>query len=288
MRNATSEANIASARDLTFHGMNALHQGESGQAESLLAQAVQACPDDQRIRQHLASAMVEQGKLDEAIAQLETALEHSHHDPRLLVELGNLHLLKQQPGQAMQYADAALRINRQIPCGWILKGRCEAARNSHESALASFHRAAGLNDVPAEVQVYLAETYRTMQRPMQALSALEVYSENFGADQMPMDAVMLMAETLVDLNQTQRAADQLAQATGRSDATSATWIALSQIQELAGDPSAALMTARNAVTVFPNDRDIQAWTASLVDETRQQGSRTAALPKSNGFQRSGF
>jgi predicted Zn-dependent protease len=263
MRSATGNADIATARDLTFHGMNALHYGRADQAESLLSQAVDASPCDQRIRQHLATAMVQQGKVDEAIEQLETAIEQCCHDPRLHVELGNLYLQKQQPGTAARYAAEALQINRQNPCAWILQGRCQQAGDDWQSALASFHRAAGLEQADPRVQIHIAETYRHLQRPLQALNALEVYSDNFPEDQVPMDAVLLTADTLMELKQTHRATEQLASATRRPDATAEVWLALGKAHARVGNDSAALVSARQARQLFPDNTQIRDWVASL-------------------------
>ncbi len=283
MRSATGDANIAAARDLTFHGMTALHEGRADQAESLLTQAVEASPCDQRIRQHLATAMVQQGKVDAAIVQLETAIEQSCHDPRLYVELGNLYLLKKRPDQAGEYAAAALQINRQNPCAWMLQGRCEEQRGDLDAALASYHRAAGLEQVDPQVHIHLAETYRKLERPLQALNALELYSESFPADQVSLQAVMLTADTLLDLKQHQRAHEQLLMACQRPDANAATWLALSRAQSLSGTPTAALATARQAHQAFPGDPRIADWIARLESQVAAAAPRTAAVPPAASF-----
>lgn len=282
MRSATGDADIAAARDLTFHGMNALHYGRPDQAENLLSRAVEASPCDQRIRQHLASAMVQQGKVDLAIEQLEMAIDKSCQDPRLHVELGNLYLLKQQPATAAEHASVALRINRQNPCAWTLRGRCQEAQGDLESALASYHRAAGLENVDPQVQIHIAATYRRMGRPLQALNALQVYSENFASEQVPLDAILLTANTLSDLKQYQRATEHLAQATHRQDATPETWLALSRAHEMAGNTSAARLTARNAQQLFPNHVDLQTRVASL-EQTESSVDRTASVPATNRY-----
>ncbi len=280
LRPGGKEANIAAVRDLTYHGLNALHHGRADQAEDLLQQAAEASPEDQRIRQHLAAALVQQGEVDEAIEQLKLAIEHSRHDPRLYVELGELYLAKGQPGLALQHAMVALKIDRQMCGAWILRGQCEREQGDHRAALASFHRGATFECAGPDVQFELARTYQKMQRPLQTLTALEMYSENFAADQLPMAAVMLNAETLTNLKQYRQAAEYLASASRRSDATSDVWVGLSRAQQLLGDQSGAQLTARSAEHKFPGDPVIAAWVQTLNSGADQPpaAERTAALP----------
>ncbi len=278
MRSASHEANLGAVRDLTFQGVNALHHGQVDQAATLLQQAVQASPDDQRIRQHLADAMVQQGRVDAAIQQLQAAIESSPHDPRLYVELGTLHLSRNQPETALVCAESALKINRQLPCAWVLHGQCKESTRDLHAALASFHRAAALPDVSPDVQINIAQTYRSMDRPMQALNALELFTENYATDQIPESTVLLMADTLVDLKQTDRATEQLAQLTRRHDATPEAWLALSRIQSATGGTATALMTAQDASQLFPQDQRLIAWTNELSSQLDRPDRRTAGLP----------
>ncbi|MGI9519418.1 MAG: tetratricopeptide repeat protein [Pirellulaceae bacterium] len=280
LRPGGHDANIAAVRDLTYHGLNALHQGQADQAENLLNQAAEACPEDQRIRQHLATALVEQGRVDEAIDQLQQAIENSPHDPRLYVELGELYLTRGRPGLALEHAMVALKIDRQMSRAWILRGRCEREQGDHHAALASFHRGATFDCVGTEVQFELARTYQLMQRPLQAMTSLEMYSEHFAADQLPMKAVLLHADTLADLNQYRQAADHLAAACRRSDATADVWLALSRTQQLLGDHSSAQLTARSAQHKFPADETIAGLVQQLNTgaDSQYAPERTAALP----------
>lgn len=263
MRSATNADQITAARSLTLDGMNAMHYGRPEQAESLLSMAVEQCPSDQRIRHHLATSMVKQGKVDEAIQQLEIAVDQTCQDPRLFVELGNLYLGKGDLQQATENAETALDLGRQNPSAWILLGRCQEARGDFQKALASFHRAAGIDGADPEVQLEIAKVYRSLERPLEALTALEVYGEGLPSDQVSSEALLLTAATLTELKQHQSASQCLAQAAARPDATPEVWVALSKSFYNAGDTSMALGTAQQALQAYPNDSALTDWVVNL-------------------------
>ncbi len=283
-RNVTQETNTAAARDFTFHGLNALHRGDAQQAQSLLQQAAIASPKDQRIRQHLAISLAEQGKLDPAIQQLELAIEHSPHDPRLYVELGKLYYDKGDSQRALQHARVALKIDRQMAEAWVLKGRCEEQQNDFESALASFYRATGMPNAPADTHLDVARVCRNLRRPLQELTALDLYTEQFPKDQIPLDAVMQKAEALVNMQQYRRAVEQLADAARRSDATPEIWIGLSQAKSMSGEQSDAIMTAMRAAERFPGDAEIDKLLGFLNDANATGSpAQTAGLSSPSRF-----
>ena len=263
MRSATNADNITAARSLTLDGMNAMHYGRPEQAETLLSMAVEQCPCDQRIRHHLATSMVKQGKLDEAIQQLEIAVDQTCQDPRLFVELGNLYLGKGDLQQATENAETALDLGRQNPSAWILLGRCQEARGDFQAALASFHRAAGFDEADPIVQLEIAKVYRSLERPLEALTALEVYGEALPSDQLSSEALLLTAATLTELKQYQSASQCLSQAAARPDATPEVWMALSKSFYNAGDSNMALGTAQQALRAFPNDSALADWMVNL-------------------------
>lgn len=263
MRSATNAGNITAARSLTLDGMNAMHYGRPEQAETLLRMAVEQCPSDQRIRQHLATSMVKQGKVDEAIQELEIAVDQTCQDPRLFVELGNLYLGEGDLQQATENAETALNLGRQNPSAWILLGRCQEARGDFQAALASFHRAAGFDEADPIVQLEIAKVYRSLERPLEALTALEVYAETLPSDEISSEALLLTADTLTALKQYQSASQCLSQAAARPDATADVWVALSKSFYNTGDTEMAIGTAQQALRAFPNDNAVADWLVNL-------------------------
>ena len=82
-----------------------------------------------------------------------------------------------------------------------------------------------------------------------------------------------------DLNQHQRAASVLADASKRSDATAETWLALSKTQAKLGDLSEAIFVARQAANRFPAADSLRAWTNELASRNAESSpvERTAGL-----------
>lgn len=282
MRSATNAGNITAARSLTLDGMNAMHYGRPEQAETLLRMAVEQCPSDQRIRQHLATSMVKQGKVDEAIQELEIAVDQTCQDPRLFVELGNLYLGEGDLQQATENAETALNLGRQNPSAWILLGQCQEARGDFQAALASFHRAAGFDEADPIVQLEIAKVYRSLERPLEALTALEVYAETLPSDEISSEALLLTADTLTALKQYQSASQCLSQAAARPDATSDVWVALSKSFYNTGDTEMAIGTAQQALRAFPNDNAVADWLVNLQRMDRAI-ERTAARASPRRF-----
>lgn len=269
-----SKRNVAEARELTSLGLNALHRGRPAEASRFLRQACDTCPEDTRIRRHLASSLTESGRADLAIYELKQAIEQSSVDPATHVELGTLLLAQGQPHAAREQAMLALELNRQMSEAWLLKGRCEKADNQLQVAIDSLHRAANYNPESRETRLELAECWAASGEPLRAMTAIEIYNANYADDQIPIHAVELAGRVMMDLKQHSRAAQILAGATRRNDATAETWILLSRAQLAAGDRSTAQLTAMSAQQSYPENPEIPILIAMLNSES--DGSLQAA------------
>lgn len=261
--NRTNQANISTARELTSHGLSALYKGRADEATQLLSRACEANPEDCRIRHHLANSLVEQGQIESAIAQLKLAIEQSPDDPGLHVELGKLLLRQGQPFAARQQANLALGFNRQLSAAWLLRGQSERAAGQLDEAVDSLHRAAAYNDGCPATCLELAAAWIQKGEPLRALTTLEIHNSGFAEDQIPLDAVDLTGQALLALQQYDRAARMLAEATARPDATAEVWILLSRSQFLSGDYSSAQLTALSAQHAFPNHPGVVQWLSQL-------------------------
>ncbi len=261
--NRANETRIATARELTSHGLSALYKGHADEATRLLVDACAANPEDCRIRHHLATALVEQGQIDSAITQLNMAIGQSPDDPGLHVELGKLYLRQGQPYAARQQANLALQLNRQMATAWLLRGRSERAAGQLDEALDSLHRAAAYDGGCQETRLELAAAWIQKAEPLRALTTLEAHNSGYAPDQVPLEAVELTGRALVGLQQYQRASRLLSDATHREHASPDVWILLSRAQLLSGDPSSAQLTAISAQRAFPNDPAVAQWLNQL-------------------------
>ena len=98
---------LTDCRRLSQQGVIALERGEQPKAETLLAQAVAACPVDAEARRHYAEALWRRGAQQEAIAQLEEAGRLAGEDASLWARLAEMHLASGQPDLARQNAEQA-------------------------------------------------------------------------------------------------------------------------------------------------------------------------------------
>lgn len=253
----------AEANRLMQGGINALQDGRTSQAESLLNRAATTRPEDPRIRENLARALAQQGKLDLAIENMSQAVTNSHGDPLLNVQLGKLYLQAGQLPQAAGQASLALELNRKLPEAWTLKAESELAQGNLSSALSHFQRALGYQPNMPDVQIKVASIQRQLGRPMRALSTLEHMLRQYPTEQQPEPAVILASSVLMDVQQTGHAIEMLTAATERQNSTSAAFVQLSKAQLAAGQLSQARLTLVQASSAFPDQPEIQQQLAGL-------------------------
>lgn len=265
--NRANQQNVIAARKLTSHGLNALYKGQAAQATRLLNQACEANPDDSRIRHHLANSLVAQGEVESAIRHLKLAIQQAPDDPALHVQLGNLYLQQGQSWAAREQSIEALNLNRQLAEAWLLRGRSERAAGNLDEAIDSLHRAEAYADEVPEIRLELAATWIDQGQPLRALTAMEIHNAAIAEDQLPMPAVELTGQALVDLKQFDRARRLLWDAHRRPGASPKVWILLSRAQLFSGDPSSARRTAMSAKHAFPDNPQVAAWLGQMTSFT---------------------
>ncbi len=267
-----SAESISMSRQLTSSGLSALENGRHLQAEELLTQAAEKNPADSRIRSHLASALVKQGKMSEAIEQLETASKHSS-DVDLHVELGNLYLEQGRWLQANQQADIAIRSNSKSTSALVLKGDIESAKKEFSSALGLYQRALGFDPGLPDVQLRVAQTYQKLGQPMRALATAEQILSSFPQDQLPNVALVAKGIALMETQQFSSAIDVLKLASASNEADIDTFVRLGQAQLSAGQVSEARLTLNRARQRFPDNPQV----GQLVADLKTASSNVASI-----------
>ncbi len=255
--NRHEQMNVAAARELTAHGLAALHRSRADEATTLLRQACAATPDDPRVHRHLAAALVEQNEIEPAIAQLRLAIEKAPDDPALHVEIGRLYLRVSRPNEARHHAMLALEFDRRSSEAWLLRGLSEKSTGQLDQALDMLHRAAVHDPHNMGTRLELADTWLLRGEPLRALTALEIHNSGFADEQLPIRAVELTGLALVELQQNERATRMLTAATGREDSTADVWLLLSRSLLQSGDRSGAELAIRSARQVFPENQALR-------------------------------
>ena len=254
-RNPIDE-HVATSRELTLRGVESLQKGRVDEAERYLAQAVEACPDDDRARRRYAEVLLSRGAVEESIEQLELAVQASGDDPALQVQLGETYLLRGQLELADEITDQALRANTKLAPAWALKGRILEARGDLTGALAKYHRSLSLDGKNAAVQLAVAEIYRQQGEPLRAYSTLRHLTQDLPDTSITAEMCSLQGLALRELQRYRQAIGLFEQAIDRSPDQSELYAMLAECQWLSGDMSNARLTLAQARRRFPQDSRI--------------------------------
>jgi len=192
-----------------------MQRGDWQQAELLLAQAVESCPVDTDARCHYADVLANRGALEEAIGQLEAARDLAVGDATLIVRTGQMQLQMGQINQAAAHAATALRASPRSADAWALRGRVNLARGDLPRALADMQRALGYRPEDRQLLSDMAEVYRRLDRPEQALLSLQALADTYPTGEEPADVLARQSVTLGRLNRHDDAAARLAEAQQR-------------------------------------------------------------------------
>ena len=173
------------ARELASDGLDALQQDETERAQSLLRKACRMCPDDSRMRIHLARALRRRGDYQEATRELEKAVEKSEEDPALIIELGELQLEQADAQAALELAHRACELAPRLPQSWGLLGRARFELGRNEAAVQAFHKALTLDSENESFRLGLVDCYLKNGQPRRALSNLELLAGKYPPQRIP-------------------------------------------------------------------------------------------------------
>jgi Flp pilus assembly protein TadD len=245
------------AREMTYNGIDALQRGRTLEAQSLFAQAAQAAPDDQRIRAELARTLALNGQVQQAIVEMQRAVDLSGGEASFHVELGELYLQTDQADRARHEADLALRNNRRLASAWSLRGRVEAATGQLEQARISLHRALAHDPDLEDARFRLAQVYFEMDQPQRSLAVLDGLIRRYSFAEIPTAYSLLDARALVEIGQFDQAAESLARIADKPQPDPAVLLELSRIHLLRGDVGNARRTLTRGRELFADRPEFQ-------------------------------
>ena len=246
-----SDEAVALARQLSLQGMDAQQRGHWDEAETLFANAVIACPRDERARCGYAEALWHRGDHGEAVKHMEEAVRLSGHDPERVVQLGHMHREQGDLARASELAERAIAANAQLSSAWALRGEVERASGQRAEALASFHRALSLEPHFPPVQLAVAEIYMSEERPQRALAVLQSLAASFPVGQAPPDLLILQSVAFRSLGRYSDAARMLAAVAERGRPSPELLCELARTQHQAGEDAAAAATLATALAQAP-------------------------------------
>ena len=159
---------LADCRRLSRQGVAALERGRQQTAETMLAQAVTACPVDAEARRHYADSLWQRGARPEAIAQMEEAVRLADEDASFSVRLAEMYLADGRAELARQSADRAIELDPKLPEAWAVRGGVLRSLGQPREALADYLRALGQAPENRETLLAVAELYRQLNEPRRA------------------------------------------------------------------------------------------------------------------------
>jgi len=242
---------LQACRSLSQQGMAAMQAGDWHEAESLLADAIRACPKNVEARRQYAEALWQRGDHRAAVAQLEATLTLATDDPTLNVRAGEMYLALGELDRARANAERALYLNSSSGAAWALRGRVLVTRGEFEPALADFHRA--LSHAPDDRRLLfeLAEAYRRAGRPERALMTLQRLADTFPPSEEPGHVLHLTALAFDALGRKEDARHCALQACRRGQPSAEMLALYARLEHERGNHRRALAALRQALAEHP-------------------------------------
>ena len=265
---------VATCRQLTQQGVNAMDRGDWKRAESLLARAVQASPGDCDARRKYAEALCHREAWQAALVQLEEARKLVGEDPSLAVRTGEVYLALRQVDRAQNMVEEALRLDPKFASAWALRGRVAGAAGRTREALADYQRSLGYAPDNGEVAILVAEAYRELNEPQRALVTLQAVADQYSSGDEPQQVLMLQGLALTALGRYPDAVRSLSQAAHRDRPTSELLYRLAEAELLAGQSAHARYTLQQALALDPHHAASQALSQRLAQAPSTTGSTT--------------
>jgi tetratricopeptide (TPR) repeat protein len=243
---------VATARQLTQQAIAAKDRDDWKRAESLIQRAVQTNPTDPDARRIYAEALWHRQALHDALEQLEESCRLVADDPSLTVRTGELYLALSKIEEASQMAERALQLDPKFAPAWALRGRVSAAHGQPREALADYQRSLGYDPDNREVAILLAEAYRQLNEPQQALVALERLADTYSPGDQPQQVLLLQGLALTALERYDEAVETLSKAASRDRPTPDILSQLAEAQMRSGRVASAQATIGQALALDPN------------------------------------
>ncbi len=196
---------LSDARQNSLRGAEKLQQQKLEEAEFLFTEALRSSSADERAQAGMAEVLWQREQSRQAIKHMTQAAAISGGNPDYLVRLGEMNLQQGALDEALAQAEAALLNQRRHAGAWTLRGKVLQQRGQWEEAMTCYHRALSEQPQNAPVQVALAEIYRQVGRPQRALATLDAMTDGQAVDRIGPEAWMLKGQALADLGETSAA-----------------------------------------------------------------------------------
>jgi tetratricopeptide (TPR) repeat protein len=248
-----------------------MESGQWQQGEELLRKAIQISPDDASTHRSLAEALWHRGARQEAIAQIEQAIEHDTNNSSLQVRAGEMDLATGATDSALTHAERAIRSDPKSGAAWALRGRCFLQKNQGERALADLQHS--LDFAPDETDALLdvAKIYRQRGQAARSLTTAHHLLDTYPPGEESQQALTLEGLALMDLKRPQQACEIFALAAKQGPPTADCLYNLAQAYSAAGDLEQAMTTAQQALALNASHQPSRDLLAQLATRSAADG-----------------
>ncbi|MGQ9505134.1 MAG: tetratricopeptide repeat protein [Thermogutta sp.] len=231
---------LEKSRLMSQQAVFAMEKGDLQEADHLLVQALQLCPQDVEARARYSRLLWRCGRQDEALHQLKIALGMAPQDAELHLQIAEQYLELGRLTEAQFHIQKVLELAPQNPGGWVLQGRLALARNDPEEALPVFHRAAGLRPNDREILEWIAQAYHARGDADQVLAVRQRIIDTFAPGEESVEALAALAEAYRAVKRYTSAAQTYLQAAGKAGNPEPYLLAAAENYLYAGEPARAL------------------------------------------------
>jgi tetratricopeptide (TPR) repeat protein len=243
---------VATSRQLTQQGINAIERGDWKRAETVLSRAVETSKVDPDARRQYAETLWHRGAMSEALVQLEEARRLAPEDPGLAVRTGELHLALGHIDLASRMADEAFHLDPRFALAWVLRGRVAGAAGQTRAALADYQRALGYAPDDHDLAILVAEAHRELNEPERALAALQTVADSCPPGEEPQQVLYLEGLAMTALGRYEDAVRKLSRAASRDRPSADILYRLAEAELLSGRLGEAQNTLQEAVALAPD------------------------------------
>lgn len=253
-RTKISSADTIASRQFVQQAVESIEQENMENAESQLALAVRANPENIEACSMYADALWNQGKHQEAIAQMEKVVRNSEVTPELVVKLSWMFFECGEYGKAQKFLTLGLKHDPELADAWLLQGKLHELQQKPELALNAYHQAVFHEPENGDLQLVLAQQYLKLEHFQRALeSARAAKGKNSENAEFPAEILLCEGDALVKLQRTSEAVQtfRLAFSKELKDPELLSRLASAQLQ--CGDLAGAYQTAQRGAETAPQN-----------------------------------
>ncbi len=245
---------LAQCRQLTQRGLAAMDQGDMIAADQFLRAALAACKDSPEALSGYAELLRRQGQPQQALIQLDAALVRAPQDSTLARRRAELLLALGRISEARAAAERALDMEPHSVESWVLMGRVYEQANQPQQAVACWHRALGLVPEHRGVLAALANLYWRQREPRRSLSYLYALLQTYPPQEEPAELHFQIGQCYAALRRPLEASESFALAHERGLVKAELFAALAEAQFEAGRLAQAKLAAEQALALDPADQ----------------------------------